>query len=90
MDLEWDAGKARRNARKHGITFEEATTVFLDPFELTVFDPDHSSQEDRYLSVGVSSPGRLLVVGYTERGGKIRIIFARRATMREQMDYEEA
>jgi uncharacterized DUF497 family protein len=90
VDLEWDAGKARRNARKHGITFEEATTVFLDPFELTVFDPDHSSQEDRYLSVGVSSSGRLLVVGYTERGGKIRIIFARLATMREQTDYEEA
>ena len=90
MDLEWDAGKARRNARKHGITFEEARTVFLDPFELTVFDPDHSNQEDRYLSIGVSSSGRLVVVGYTERGGKIRIIFARRATMREQMDYEEA
>ena len=89
MDLEWDAGKARRNARKHGITFEEATTVFQDPFEVTVFDPDHSIAEDRYLSVGASSSGRLLVVGYTERGGKIRVIFARRATMREQMDYEE-
>jgi uncharacterized DUF497 family protein len=90
VDLEWDAGKARRSARKHGVTFEEAATVFLDPFELTVFDPDHSSQEDRYLSIGVSSSGRLLVVGYTERRGKIRVIFARRATMREQMDYEEA
>ncbi len=90
MDLDWDAEKARRNFAKHGVTFEETATVFLDPFELTVFDPDHSIAEDRFLSVGASSMGRLLVVGYTERGGKIRIIFARRATMREQMDYEEA
>lgn len=90
MDLEWDAEKARRNVAKHGVTFEEAATVFLDPFELTVLDPDHSISEDRFVSVGASSAGRLLVVGYTERRGKIRIIFARRATMREQMDYEEA
>ena len=90
MDLEWDAGKARRNAAKHGVTFDEAATVFLDPFELTVFDPDHSIAEDRFVSVGASSSGRLLVVGYTERRGKIRVIFARRATVREQMDYEEA
>jgi len=61
----------------------------VTPFEVTVFDPDHSIAEDRYLSVGASSSGRLLVVGYTERRGKIRVIFARRATMREQMDYEE-
>jgi len=90
VDLEWDAGKARRNARKHGITFEEATTVFRDPSELTVFDPDHSIAEDRYLSVGVSSSGRLLVVGYAERGSRIRVIFARRAAGCEQMDHEEA
>ena len=90
MDVEWDADKARRNAAKHGFTFEEAVTVFLDPFELTVFDPDHSVTEDRYVSVGSSHAGRLLVVGYTERGGKIRMSFARRATVREQMDYEEA
>lgn len=90
MDLEWDAAKARRNAAKHGITFEEAATAFQDPLELTVFDPDHSIVEDRFVSVGMSSRGRLLVVGYTERGGKIRVIFARRATVGEQMDYEEA
>ena len=89
MDLEWDAEKARRNAAKHGVTFDEAATVFSDPFELTVFDPDHSTAEDRYVSVGTSGSGNLLVVGYTERRGKIRLIFARRATMREQMDYEE-
>jgi len=89
VDLEWDAEKARRNLRKHGIPFEEAATVFLDPFELTVFDPDHSIGEDRFVSVGRSSASRVLVVGYTERGGKIRIIFARRASGREQLDYEE-
>lgn len=89
MDLDWDAEKARRNVAKHGISIEEAASVFLDPFELTVFDPDHSVVEDRFVSVGTSSAGRLLVVGYTERRGKIRVIFARRATVREQMDYEE-
>lgn len=90
MELDWDAEKARRNSAKHGITFEEAATVFLDPLEVTVFDPDHSIAEDRFVSVGMSGNGRLLVVGYTERGSKIRVIFARRATGREQMDYEEA
>ncbi len=89
MDLDWDAEKARRNVAKHGISFEEAASVLRDPFELTVFDPDHSVDEDRFVSVGTSSAGRLLVVGYTERRGKIRVIFARRATVREQMDYEE-
>ena len=90
VELDWDAEKARRNFARHGITFDEAATVFLDPLEVTVFDPDHSSQEDRFVSVGTSSNGMLLVVGYTERGSKIRVIFARRATGREQMDYEEA
>lgn len=90
MELEWDADKARANAAKHRVTFEEAATVFTDPLELTIFDPNHSIEEDRYVSVGTSAAGRLLVVGYTERGSKIRMIFARRATMREQHDYEEA
>ncbi len=90
MDVEWDAEKARRSFAKHSITFEEAATVFLDPFEITIFDPDHSISEVRFVSVGTSIAGRLLVVGYTERRGKIRLIFARRATMREQLDYEEA
>ena len=90
MELDWDAGKARTNAAKHGVTFAEAATVFSDPLELTIPDPNHSLEEDRFVSVGTSSAGRLLVVGYTERGSKIRLIFARRATMREQHDYEEA
>lgn len=90
MELEWDADKARANAAKHRVTFEKAATVFTDPLELTIPDPNHSIEEDRYVSVGTSAAGRLLVVGYTERGSKIRMIFARRATMREQHDYEEA
>lgn len=90
MDLEWDAEKARANVAKHRVTFEEAATVFTDPLELTIPDPTHSFEEERYVSVGTSAAGRLLVVGYAERGSKIRVIFARRATMREQRDYEEA
>lgn len=89
MEFEWNRAKAEQNLRKHGVTFEEAVTVFADPFELTVYDPDHSVAEDRFVSVGISASGHLLVVGYTERGSKIRVIFARRAAMLERLDYEE-
>ena len=89
MKVEWDAAKARANAAKHRVTFEEAITVFQDPLELTVPDPDHSVEEYRYVSIGTSARGRLLVVGYTERRSNIRVIFARRVTSREQHDYEE-
>lgn len=90
MSIEWDVAKARGNAPKHHVSFEEAATVFEDPLELTVPDPNHSTEEERYVSVGRSTAGRLLVVGYSERGSKIRVISARRATMRERHDYEEA
>jgi uncharacterized DUF497 family protein len=90
VEFEWDPAKAERNRRKHGIGFDEAVTVFADPNELSMYDPDHSIGEDRFVSVGLSATGRLLVVGYTERGSTIRIIFARRATPAEQLDYEEA
>ena len=90
MSIEWDVDKARANAAKHHVSFEEAATVFGDPLELTIPDPNHSIEEERYVSLGTSTAGRLLVVGYTERGSKIRVIFARRATMRERHDYEEA
>jgi uncharacterized DUF497 family protein len=90
MEFEWDRRKAERNIRKHAVPFEEAVTVFADPLELTIYDPDHSVREDRFISVGRSDKGRLLVVGYTERENKIRIIFARRATPTESLDYEEA
>lgn len=76
MEFEWDSRKAERNRRKHGVTFDEAVTIFFDPRELTIYDPDHSVGEERFVSVGMSATGRLLVVGYTERGSTIRLIFA--------------
>jgi uncharacterized DUF497 family protein len=89
MEFEWDPEKAEGNARKHGVRFEEAVTIFADPYELMIYDPDHSITEDRFVSIGMSASGRLLVVGYTERGSNIRIIFARRAAGPEIFDYEE-
>ncbi len=91
MDFEWDQEKAARNEKKHGITFSEATTVFGDPLELTISDPDHSSGEYRFLSIGRSNSGNLLVVSYTERcQNQIRIISARKATGHEQKYYEQS
>ena len=90
MEFEWDWRTAERYRRKHGVTFDEAVTIFFDPRELMIYDPGHSVAEERFLSLGMSSDGRLLVVGYTERGSTIRLIFARRATPPEWMDYEHA
>ena len=86
MDLvfEWDEEKASGNEAKHGITFEEAKTVFNDPFAMTVSDPDHSDEEERWLDIGLSAEGRLLVVWYTERSERIRIIGCRTATKSEE------
>lgn len=86
MDLvfEWDEEKASRNETKHGVTFEEAKTVFNDPFAITIHDPDHSDEEERWLDVGLSAEGRLLVVWYTERSERIRIIGYRKTTKTEE------
>ncbi len=90
MEFEWDPNKATTNEKKHGISFSEATTVFGDPLELTISDPDHSSGEFRFLSIGKSNVGNLLVVSYTERKqNRIRIISARKATRQEQKYYEQ-
>jgi uncharacterized DUF497 family protein len=89
MDFEWDPDKATRNLAKHGVSFHEAATVFGDPLAITFFDPDHSEDEDRFLTFGLSSAGRLLVVSHTDRGDRTRIISARRATRRERKQYEE-
>ena len=89
MRLEWDARKARRNLRKHGISFEEASSVFFDPLSVTGDDPDHSLDERRLVTFGVSSLGRLLVVAHAETGDAIRIISARRTTGAERKLYEE-
>ncbi|MFN8492847.1 MAG: BrnT family toxin [Caldilineaceae bacterium] len=88
-NFEWDADKTKANYRKHRITFDEAATVFSDPFSITISDPDHSQDEQRQIDIGFSDKGRLLVVIYTERGANLRIISARRATLREQRLYEE-
>ena len=88
MQFEWDPAKAGENASKHGVEFTEAMTVFGDPLEVTIPDPGHSVEEQRFLSMGESSAGRLLVVAYTEREGRIRIISAREATAQERKTYE--
>ena len=88
MEFEWDPEKAAENAKKHGVDFSEGMTVFNDPLELTISDPDHSENEQRFLSIAASTAGGLLVVAYTERGGRTRIIDAREASAREQRHYE--
>ncbi len=89
LAFEWDEEKSKRNVRKHGVTFEEAKTVFNDPFAITIADPDHSAEEERYLDIGLSVKERVLVVWYTEREENIRIIGCRRATPSERKTYEE-
>lgn len=88
MRFEWDPRKAGENFRKHGVSFNEAETVFLDPMAATFDDPDHSITEQRLLTVGYSSTDRLLVVSHTEFGAIIRIINARLATAHERQRHE--
>jgi uncharacterized DUF497 family protein len=87
--FEWDEEKNERNVRKHGVTFEEACTIFGDPLSVTIDDPSHSVRELRWVTLGNSAKRRLLVVVHTDRGGSIRIISARMATRHERKTYEE-
>lgn len=89
MRLEWDPRKARANVRRHGVTFEEAATALRDPLSATGADPDHSMDEYRYVTFGLSERGRVLVVAHTDRGDSIRIISARVASKAERRVYEE-
>ncbi len=89
MEFEWDPKKAAANKRKHGITFHEAATVFGDPLAITFADPDHSVDEERYLTFGLSRFARLLVVSHADRGDRIRIISARIMIRHERSIYEE-
>jgi uncharacterized DUF497 family protein len=89
LRFEWDAIKAASNLAKHGVSFEEAATVFRDPLSATSEDPDHSLGEERLISFGVSVSGRLLVVAHTDRRDTIRIISARPASAGERKIYEE-
>lgn len=86
--FEWDPNKATKNLRKHGVSFEEATTAFTDPLSITIRDPLHSDQEDRFILIGMSNKNRLWVIVHTDRQDRIRIISARKATKKERKQYE--
>ena len=88
LNFQWDENKARTNLAKHGVGFAEAATVFGDPLSLTIPDPAHSQNEDRFVILGTSHNGKLLVVVHTERGESIRFISARRASRQERKKYE--
>jgi uncharacterized DUF497 family protein len=89
VNFEWDPAKARRNRRKHRISFQEAATVFGDPLAETYPDPDHSMSEQRFITVGMSGTGRVLMVAHADHDENIRIISARKTTQREREHYEE-
>ena len=89
FSFEWDEAKAVSNLRKHGVSFDEAVSVFADPNALTFADTDHSEREDRSRTYGLSSRGRLLVVVHTERRNNVRLIGARKATKHEEAIYED-
>ena len=91
LEFEWDSQKARDNLAKHGVSFEEATTVFGDKLSLTIADPLHSvAGEERFVTIGLSQQSRLLVVVHCERDARLRIISARKATRTERRTYEES
>lgn len=89
MEFDWDPAKARANDRKHGITFNEAATVFADPLSITITDPDHSLDEQRFIIVGTSEQGNVLVVAHATDRDHIRLVSARKLTRAERRAYEE-
>jgi uncharacterized DUF497 family protein len=89
VNFEWDPAKARQNRRKHRVLFQEAATVFGDPLAVTYPDPDHSASEERFITIGMSNAGRVLLVAHADRGEDIRIISARKTMQRERENYEE-
>jgi uncharacterized DUF497 family protein len=90
LQFEWDPNKAAKNVKRHRISFEEAATVFDDPMFITFVDEEHSGDEERYITIGLSKRGRLLLVAHTDHEGRIRIISARKATKKEELFYAEA
>lgn len=89
LEYEWDPDKAERNVSKHGVSFTEAATVFGDWLSMTFPDPDHSHVEERFITIGLSNQGHLLVISHTDREDRIRIISARKTTRHERKFYEE-
>lgn len=89
LTFEWDKVKAKSNLKKHKVSFEEGKTIFNDPFLFTFPDNAHSTSEERFINIGISASGHILVLTHTERKDKIRIINYRKATARERKFYEE-
>jgi uncharacterized DUF497 family protein len=89
-NFEWDPDKAEKNISKHDVDFDEASSVFDDPMFITFLDEEHSIDEERYITIGSSNKGRLLLVAHAERSDRIRIISARKATKNEEKFYQEA
>ena len=89
IDFEWDSKKAITNLQKHRVNFREAATVFSDELSITIYDPDHSDKEDRFITIGTSDTGRFLMVSHTDRGDRTRIISARELTRKERKEYEK-
>jgi uncharacterized DUF497 family protein len=90
LEFEWDNAKAKKNLRKHAVSFDEATSAFYDALSVTIPDPDHSAGENRFLLIGKTVGGYIVVVSHTDRGERIRIISARRANRHERANYEES
>jgi uncharacterized DUF497 family protein len=89
LTYEWDKRKEASNIKKHGVSFHEASTVFLDVLSMTFHDPDNSDDEDRFITLGIASTGKLLFISHTDRGTITRIISAREATIKERQEYEK-
>jgi uncharacterized protein len=89
-DFEWDPEKAEKNLLKHDVNFDEASSVFDDPLYITFLDEEHSNNEERYITIGMSNTGRILLIAHAERKDRIRIISARKATKNEEEFYQEA
>jgi uncharacterized DUF497 family protein len=90
LTYEWDKRKEVSNIKRHGVSFHEASTVFLDPLSISFYDPDHSDNEDRFITMGIAVTGKILFVSHTDRGMVTRIISAREATKKECEGYEKA
>lgn len=88
IDFEWDNDKAKTNLKKHRVSFSEAATVLRDELSITIYDPDHSDTEERYLTIGMSISGRFLIIAHTDRGDRTCIINARELTRKERKAYE--
>ena len=88
-DFEWDPQKAEKNVQKHGVTFAEASSVFNDPMFITLLDDEHSDEEERFITIGLSNKNRLVMIAHAERENRIRIISARKATKHEEKFYKE-